>query len=376
MSWPIIKSEVADRRQPCAPKSPETDVQVELTQAVFKGLLPTVISSALALVGSTMTIAHHYRARGMWEISVAMIIASAFRGGVVIAFLRGSHQLSASAALFWGRLYGYSIMCYCSTMAAVTLYTFSHHYTSGYNLCLLGLFMFSVGVGGRSGLDPIFTHISLFIMLGSLAFAFYQVHEVFFPVDLLLIILFWYSVYASVEGKHDLLLDQLRAKRRFRILTQQDALTGLANRRYFEDCLKAACCQSTPFALLFIDLDRFKQVNDTYGHSVGDEVLKSVAGRLRAVVREGDLMARLGGDEFAVLQHGVSDRTSVTELAARINESLSCPLPIEDLSIHIGASIGIRLSSAQENDPLRLLSLADEALYRVKQSGRGSFAFS
>jgi diguanylate cyclase (GGDEF)-like protein len=139
--------------------------------------------------------------------------------------------------------------------------------------------------------------------------------------------------------------------------------------------LQLGCRQAQPFALLQIDLDRFKAVNDTYGHAAGDALLRAVSERLRRVVREADVVARLGGDEFAVIQAAPANQETARALAERITETLAEPFCIAGITLHISSSIGIRLASPGDMEPDRLTSSADRALYEVKRNGRNSFAF-
>jgi diguanylate cyclase (GGDEF)-like protein len=173
-----------------------------------------------------------------------------------------------------------------------------------------------------------------------------------------------------------MVVDQIRTKRQLADLAEQDALTGLANRRRFESHLRIACQQAVEFAILYIDLDKFKAVNDTFGHAAGDALLKAVADRLRAAVRATDLIARLGGDEFAILQSMPVSEDSARALAARINRDMAEIFEIDSLHLRIGASIGIRLVTDAAQDAATLLSSADRALYAVKKEGGGGFAFA
>jgi diguanylate cyclase (GGDEF)-like protein len=128
-------------------------------------------------------------------------------------------------------------------------------------------------------------------------------------------------------------------------------------------------------AVLCLDLDRFKPVNDTLGHGIGDELLKLVAERLRKSVRESDTVARLGGDEFAIIQPFVQQPNGATALASRIIETLSTPFAIGDHYIEIGTSIGIAVAPNDGNSAEQLLKNADLALYRAKSDGRGVYRF-
>ncbi len=158
-------------------------------------------------------------------------------------------------------------------------------------------------------------------------------------------------------------------------LAHHDSLTTLANRSQFNDAVRLQLDMQSSFALHLIDLDGFKQVNDTYGHATGDTLLKLVAQRLRAVLRHCDVAARLGGDEFAVVQAGVSQSEDAGALAKRICDTLARPYAIEDKSIVIGASVGVALANKDAQAADVLLKSADLALYAAKGKGRGSFLF-
>ena len=162
-------------------------------------------------------------------------------------------------------------------------------------------------------------------------------------------------------------------------MAHHDALTGLSNRLQFHERLQAALEQQRrPYdgiALLCLDLDHFKQVNDTLGHPAGDMLLKQVAGRLRGCVRDGDMVARLGGDEFAVLQCGMSQPEHAGTLAQRIVEALGAPYDLGGDRAVIGASVGVAVVTADLCSADLLLRSADLALYQAKANGRGSFSF-
>jgi diguanylate cyclase (GGDEF)-like protein len=180
----------------------------------------------------------------------------------------------------------------------------------------------------------------------------------------------------SVNSKFAIVVDQIRTKRKLADLALKDPLTRLSNRRHFESRLSAACQQSVEFGILYIDLDKFKAVNDSFGHSIGDALLQAVAARLREAVRSTDLIARIGGDEFAILHFAPVDEDSAQALAARINQDVAEVFEIEGLQLRIGASIGIRLVTDAARDAAMLLRSADNALYLVKKSGGGGFSIA
>jgi diguanylate cyclase (GGDEF)-like protein len=147
-----------------------------------------------------------------------------------------------------------------------------------------------------------------------------------------------------------------------------DALTGLANRALFTERLERS---PLPLTLLALDLDRFKQVNDTLGHEAGDELLRQVATRLSTLVREGDLVARLGGDEFMILLSGSLPEGRAQELAGSIVNALAVPFRLGTDTASIGVSVGI--ATAVTDERKELVSRADFALYDAKESGRNTF---
>lgn len=170
------------------------------------------------------------------------------------------------------------------------------------------------------------------------------------------------------------LAERQAAARQIEHMAHHDALTGLANRHGFSKALMQAvldACRGMPFGLLLVDLDRFKPINDTFGHPVGDALLCAVARRLGRCVRDNDLVARLGGDEFAVLSRGGGPRRR-EQLARRIVAALSMPFELEDHTVTIGASVGTD-DWREGGEGEVLLRNADVALYEAKAAGRGSW---
>ena len=192
------------------------------------------------------------------------------------------------------------------------------------------------------------------------------------------------TMYALIVGGLGLLWAALYrivslASRRLRRQATHDALTGLPNRLLLEDrierALAAAVRGDREVAVLFIDLDRFKEINDTLGHSYGDELLRQVALRLAEVVRHGDTLARLGGDEFAVLLPNVDDREQVEMVAARLRDALHRSFSAEGTTLDVEASIGVALSPEHGTTPDQLLANADIAMYFAKERKAGAVFF-
>jgi diguanylate cyclase (GGDEF)-like protein len=172
--------------------------------------------------------------------------------------------------------------------------------------------------------------------------------------------------------------DRRIAEAKINQLARYDSLTGLPNRALFRDQMDAAVTnlrRGGSFAMHFIDLDEFKEVNDTLGHPCGDELLCAVADRLRAAVRGTDIVSRFGGDEFAVLQNPLGHPKEAAALAERIVAELGQPFQISGHEVVIGASVGIALAPRDGTDADLLLKNADMALYRAKSDGRRAWRF-
>jgi diguanylate cyclase (GGDEF)-like protein len=162
-------------------------------------------------------------------------------------------------------------------------------------------------------------------------------------------------------------------------LAERDALTGLVNRKALRDRLverlAGASRSGEATAVIYVDLDRFKAVNDTLGHPIGDGLLRKVAERFKSAVRGGDVVGRLGGDEFAIIQSGAPQPAAATALAIRLVDLISRAYAIEGHILHIGASVGVAIAPNDGYEPDILLKNADLALYRAKAEGRGCYRF-
>jgi diguanylate cyclase (GGDEF)-like protein len=154
-----------------------------------------------------------------------------------------------------------------------------------------------------------------------------------------------------------------------------DDLTQLPNRAFFTRATEAAVREARRCAVLYLDLDGFKAINDRWGHGVGDTVLRETASRLAASVRASDVLARIGGDEFAVLMHGAFMLNDIESVAQRIVRCLEAPFWLGDLHLSVRTSIGIARAPEDAGDAARLVEYADTALYAAKYAGRGCFCY-
>ncbi|MDX2203414.1 MAG: EAL domain-containing protein [Hyphomicrobiaceae bacterium] len=179
----------------------------------------------------------------------------------------------------------------------------------------------------------------------------------------------------GVVMTHDDISERRRIEAKIAHLAHHDALTDLANRALLRDRLRDDFAAQRSLAVLYLDLDRFKAVNDTLGHNVGDSLLRAVAERLRSSLREGDLVARLGGDEFAIVHCSGDLRTTATAIASRVVAALNAPFDVDGHTLSIGTSIGIAIAPADGGDPEQILKSADLALYAAKTERRGTHSF-
>lgn len=194
-------------------------------------------------------------------------------------------------------------------------------------------------------------------------------------VGLLVVAIFAYVIQRLRAAAQEIGLREHQIQR----LAAHDELSLLPNRRTFDLRLDQELAQlgrtGNGLAVLLLDLDRFKAVNDTYGHTAGDELIRQVAERLSGMMRVGDTVARLGGDEFGIIQTNIHDASGCAALGERILEALTRPFSVMGIDTIIGCSIGIALAPQDGNDRETLLKLADTALYQSKNEGRNRFSF-
>jgi diguanylate cyclase (GGDEF)-like protein len=166
------------------------------------------------------------------------------------------------------------------------------------------------------------------------------------------------------------------ASEQFHSSSLHDPLTGLPNRLLLLERLEHALLRSVrsrhPVAILFVDLDRFKLVNDSHGHLIGDELLVAVAERMAGLLRPGDTLARLSGDEFVIICEEITQKLQIHIIARRIVEALGAPFPLDDVVVEVSASVGIAFSTSEGTDPEELLREADIAMYQAKRRGGGT----
>ncbi|MES2096509.1 MAG: GGDEF domain-containing protein [Pseudomonadota bacterium] len=194
----------------------------------------------------------------------------------------------------------------------------------------------------------------------------------------ILLLMFLGGGVHSMMRNYSAAVSEITARGTFALLARADALTGLDNRLSLRDAFDTALARADRGDVLVVhclDLDRFKAVNDTYGHPVGDALLKAVADRLRRVLRSGDVAARIGGDEFVILQLHAEHASEAELLARRIARAVSRPYSILGHQLSISTSVGYALHAADGADMDQLIARADEALIRIKRGGGGVCAY-
>lgn len=180
----------------------------------------------------------------------------------------------------------------------------------------------------------------------------------------------------AVLGLYEDITERKMMERRLQEMAHTDSLTGLANRAYFHHQLERTVARArrngATFALMYLDLDKFKAVNDTHGHEVGDRLLKGFAQRIKGVLRETDIVARLGGDEFALTIEDLAARAAAHGIAAKLVAAMQAPFVFDGIEIAVGTSIGVAFS-APDVSAKELVRRADQAMYRAKHGGRNRF---
>lgn len=365
---------MVERKQVPVREGRYVDIQVDLTSLVFDRLFPTIVSGTVGLILNTALLAWYYKDPVLWAILWGQVVACGFRIAVVIGFKkRGSKDLTIPGARRWELVYGLSSICYGCFMAIPTARVFWRHDLAGELLCMVGSLTICSGLASRLGLRAWIIQLNGMVILATISIASLLSGQLLIQVAGLMTLVYSITFLESVQRNFNVVVEQLRGKRALAQLAQRDSLTNLANRRLFLSRLKEVYATTATFAVLFLDLDGFKAVNDTLGHEAGDSLLRLVAARLLGAVRQTDLVARLGGDEFAILQFPISGGEDATALAQRINQTIALPYDVAGHPAQVGVSIGVRLATGPGTEPELLLGNADAALYRAKAQGKGGF---
>lgn len=350
-------------------------VRAELIGTLFSTRLPLAITGInLALVCAYLAAssAHPFP---MLLIGGLGLVISAGRLALDIAYhqqTRTPEQTIASARS-WERRYALGSYVFAATIGMVGASAFMLKNEIGEILATALVFGYAAGVVCRISIRPAICLPALLLAtVPTLAAA----TASFEPGNLIFAFVMLTFLGGSVETVrflYNLHIDQISMKHEFAQLARHDALTGLNNRlglnQHLANAVAHAKATDEMMAIHLIDLDQFKAANDRHGHLVGDALLQAVARRLSGVLRDSDVAVRMGGDEFVVVQPGVAHSQQAALLSRRILRAIDRPFEIGDLSIRIGASIGVAIGGGS-SDPAALLAEADEALYASKNGGR------
>lgn len=365
---------------------------IELVDFVFRSLLPSVVMGVTVLgVGALLTL----RANDfvLLLLTIGDVLAAVARIVLIALYRRRSAAapLNAEEARLWERRYAAVSFTFAALLGLLDARALMIEPAAGPMLgpmLVTGLiFGYGAGVVTRLAVRPALCATSLFLATAPTVVGFSALTaateefyaKAAFATQTIVIAGFAIASLESVAEIYRTSRQQLLAKLELAVMAGKDDLTGLPNRLQlrgrFDDAVARMRGTDELLAVHCLDLDEFKAVNDTFGHSMGDMLLQAVTKRLLTAVREDDTVARLGGDEFVVVQTGVRHADEARSLALRIIRVVSAPYRLDGREMRIGVSIGIALAPRDGLDLEQLVSCADVALYRTKRRGGGGVKF-
>lgn len=347
-------------------------IEIEIISRLYAAL-PQIMCIAAGLTGGTAIMAVRTGDPALWMIFAAAVLTSAIRLiGIRMFQRRKRDALTLAQAHRWEDAYAWAAFSFTGVIAALTIRIFQAGYVDGYILTVGLTMALTAGSSARTMRFWICATLST-AALGTLVVCMMLTGDLLLQSMGLLLALYLYSVFESSAHIVTQIEAVLIAERELDIAARRDALTGIANRRAFDEILSATC--GGPFALLMLDLDGFKAVNDRLGHAAGDDLLRQVAERLSSVVRSDDTLARLGGDEFAVIIPG-ADVATAQAVAEQAVSTVAQPYVVLGAPVVIGTSVGVEVVWAGPVDGDRVKAAADEALYAAKRGGKGQALIS
>lgn len=340
-------------------------VYMEVITGLHGTTMPTILAGVCqAMVGAITT--YETGDTVTAALTVAGVVVAAVRLFEIFAFRRRlarSPQLGRAEATIWERRY---VAGTVATAFVLGLFA-ARSIVLGDAICsvmAIGIgFGFGAGVVARLSLRPVAAFLDL------VAIAAPAVVMTFMQPDLrhvglgLLIVMYVAASFEMVRLSFNTSINQITLKRQFEQLSRSDPMTGVSNRSVLATDLPAMLAAGT-VAVHTLDLDRFKEANDRFGHPVGDALLKQVAGRLKTLAATDDLVVRMGGDEFVLVQCETADAEA---MAQRIVQSIRAPYDVDGQTIELGASVGVAVAPDDGRTAEALLSRSDKALYRAKE---------
>lgn len=352
-------------------------IEIEIISRLF-GAAPQIICIALGLVIGSAIMAVQTSEPIFIVLTAAGVVTSVLRLGNIVAFVRRDPRvpLSLAAARRWEKGYAYTAFAFTLVLAVLVVATFRSDHQGGHVLSIGLVMALTAGSCLRTLRYWICATLST-VAIGTLAASFLFSGDPLYQALSLLLVVYLVSIYESSDHMVGQFEELLIARRELDLASRHDPLTGLLNRRGIDRILAEACQGGEPLALLMLDLDGFKQVNDKLGHAAGDDLLRQVGNRLSGLIRPEDVAGRVGGDEFTIVIRGPVGPGFTDSVAARAVAAVSAPFEIMGQPVRIGTSVGIAtLNGSFANAVDRasaLLSQADAALYEAKRAGRGQF---
>ncbi|MCB8837038.1 GGDEF domain-containing protein [Aurantimonas sp. VKM B-3413] len=347
----------------------------ELVAFLFDNRFPILLLT-LALNLVAMVAAVEIGGPFMTILAVAAAGVGAARISIVFIYHRGA---SGRDVRSWERLYAVGSFLFAAIVSLTCALILMTGDRSLHLMAVGLLYAYAAGITARLSVRPWICNPCLLIAALPPIFAMVIQGEPDYLALATLTLIMLVAALETVSHIHIHIVRSLESHQRLAELAQSDQLTRLPNRLVLETHLSRALERRHEGALLavhFLDLDRFKDANDRFGHGVGDAVLKTVAARLRGLVREDDLVARFGGDEFVIVQGDLRQVEEAGLLAIRIVKSLEEPIAIEGRIVAIGATVGVAVAPLDADKPRALIEKADAALYAAKRRRRGTVAFA
>lgn len=356
------------------------EIRVDLAKS-FLSSLPQAAS--ISLTSSLGAAVLAYRSKALLDLDLAMLLAliGVYRVAILIVYRRVDTPITTiKSALWWQRLQAGGLIGQAALLGALSFNAFTNGDTAAALLALGFVVSFCGGACARLSVVPWVPIATSLLLLGpTIAGALLHSEPPIFAAGVFLIAFVAVMAEATLY-LHKLVVDRLVALREASFQASHDGLTSLPNRASFHRHLASAChrkeAAGQDFAVLYLDLDRFKAVNDRLGHTAGDDVLIEVAQRLRLGIGAGDVACRLGGDEFAILAATNSQPAAVAILAKRLVEAITRPIATCNGPAEVGVSIGIAHSDAHTAAGESILTAADQAMYNTKSKNQQQRQFT
>lgn len=352
---------------------------IELVASLFSTLLPTAIM-AMSFLGVAMLVTSQTPDTALTVLMVAGSVAAGARLTVLLRYRRRARDaaLSAETARYLQRRFAAAYLAFALIFGLFEARAFVVAAPET-RMAIIGL-LFGYGAGVAAGLSmrPWISVPSMLIAIVPTIILAWSYPDITFRVTGTLLAIFLAGGIQSVLARYRQAAAEITRRQLFATLARSDHLTNLPNRLSLRERFDACVARSGPHATIAVhclDLDRFKPVNDRYGHPTGDALLKAVSGRLQGLLRHSDFASRIGGDEFVVVQTEMAHAGEAQLLARRIARAIAQPYSIDGHDISIGTSIGYSEAAAAGADLDRLIAQADEALCGIKNKGGGIARF-